>query len=159
MRVLLFAAMLCVPFSLFAQETWYGFCKAVKEGTRYCSEPELKTEDTKEKCRLFALEHSTYRYQLQYSTSLSHLRSTLPSHCDVVEGDANYETYACMYATLCPNGPVENHHLASRTFASDERTAMERCFEQNYSKLTSELKKQSSMGCFLKLYVEKMTDY
>ncbi len=155
MRNLLLVLSLFVSASLFANETWYGYCIAESKDVRYCSSPIEKTDSMKARCLAFAQDVGANGYEIQFGTDLDALTADMADHCDAIKGPDVGDVYACKYAKLCKNGAHHLSPLENRVFAKTKALAIDRCYANNSAKLTQKLKELSAADCFLKVVVEK----
>lgn len=142
--------------SAFAADTWYAYCVAHKEDVRYCTTPEVKTDDTRARCLAFGQDMGASKYEIYSGTDLGSLEASMSEHCDEVKGPEHGDLYACQYETFCKNAAPKVIHLASRVYATTKKTALDRCLSNNEGKIKLRLKEQSEKDCYLRIVVDKI---
>ena len=159
-RTLLILSMLSAAPAFADEHTWYAYCIAEHSDVRYCTTPEVKTddEDTRAKCIAFAEDISSRSYEIQYGTDLEALKASMSEKCDQIKGPDAGGMYACKYASLCPRQTTPRvTHFENRVYASTKDAAIGRCATTNAAKIRQKLKELSVTDCYIKLVADKIT--
>ena len=133
----------------------YAYCWGKTSNGKICKQAEILDDDFRINCRAFADDVEATSYGYRYSESLEYLEQSMGQNCDEVQDGGSGEIYACMLASYCEGDTSRSiKNLASRVYANSEEKGIDRCLNINSSRIMREIKKQSALGCFVKIELE-----